>query len=256
MVIREFGGGYSNRKQFVRNKTTRILIPYVIVGIFMCLIQHRSLFEMCLGVSHLWFLMTIFECYIAGYLLEEVLLYKEKKKLTIVGICCVIVVSTVHWNLPTRFLTIERFLHYFPLYLIGMLFGSLSLEKYSRYNKCMYTLLLGSIIILPFLHEYWHKAMADQLVGLIIILPLFILCHNHSFTHLNKLVACLDKHSMSIYIIHQILQQEMNKIKVFYDLMVNNVYLYPLCQFVLLITVSLTISYFAHKSKYAKYVLG
>lgn len=249
-------GGYSNRCQFVKNKIDRILLPYVFVGLFMCFIQRRSLWEMCLGVSHLWFLMTIFECYVGGYLLEQVLWYKEKKKLALVAICCVIVVVTVHWNLPTRIFTIERFLHYFPLYLIGMMFGSSSLEKYARYKICMLVLFWGAIVVLPLQHICLHKAILDQFVGLLIILSLFFLCRSHSFVSPSKWIDSLDKHSMSIYILHQILQQEMNKVAEFHNLMISYVYLYPLCQFVFLVAVSWLISHFAHRSQYAKYLIG
>lgn len=231
-------------------------MPYIVVGIFMCLIQQRSLMEMCLGVSHLWFLMTIFECYMAGYLLEQVFWYNEKRKLALTAFCCIIVVLTVHWNLPTRILTIERFVHYFPLYLIGMLLGSVCIEKYMRWHKEVLALFSIALIILPIQHIFFHKPIVDQFIGLLVILPFFILCHSFNFAYPSKWVASLDKHSMSIYVIHQILQQEMNKLKEFHNLMINYVYLYPICQFVFLIVVSWSISYVAHKSKYAKYVIG
>lgn len=249
-------GGYSNRSQFVKNKIDRILIPYIFVGIFMCLIQRRPLWEMCLGVSHLWFLMTIFECYVAGYLLEQVLWYKESMKFVLVAICCIILVVTVHWNLPTRFFTIERFVHYFPLYLIGMLFGSSSVKRYVRYKKRMIFLLLGAIVVLPIQHICLHKVMLDQFVGLLVILPLFFLCRSHYFANPSKWIISLDKHSMSIYILHQILQQEMNKVAEFHHLMISYVYMYPLCQFVLLVLICWLISHFAHRSPYAKYIIG
>lgn len=51
---------------FVLGKTKRVLLPYLIVGVFLCLLQDRDMEQMLYGVSHLWFLVVIFECYMIG----------------------------------------------------------------------------------------------------------------------------------------------------------------------------------------------
>lgn len=41
---------------FVLCKTKRVLLPYLIVGVFLCLLQDRDMELMLYGVSHLWVL--------------------------------------------------------------------------------------------------------------------------------------------------------------------------------------------------------
>ena len=43
MDINEFGGGYSDNVKFVKDKTLRVLVPYAIVGLFLCLLQDRDI---------------------------------------------------------------------------------------------------------------------------------------------------------------------------------------------------------------------
>ena len=209
-----------------------------------------------MGVSHLWFLMTIFECYVIGSLLDTVLFCKERKKVMMIAVCCMVIVLTVHWNIPSRFLTVKSFLHYFPFYLIGMLVGTMQLENYHKYRKCLSVIFLLALVLLPLQHSLLHKGTADQVVGLMVVLPLFYFCRTSHFTKCPGWLRSLDRHSMGIYIIHQILQQEMNKVDVFHSLLVQHEYAYPLVQFVFLVLVCWLMSALAHRSKCAKYILG
>lgn len=194
----------------------------------MCCIQKCSAWEMLLGVSHLWFLMTIFECYIIGLFFKPVLYYCQKQKYNFVLCCCLVIVLTVHWNLPTRFLTIERVFHYFPFYLIGMIAGSIDLNQLAKYQRLMLVLLGCACVLLPIQNAILHKAMADQLIGLFVVIPLFFLLRTTSLPACPCWLLSLDKHSMRIYIIHQILQQEINKVTVFHSLMIQHEYAYPI----------------------------
>lgn len=211
---------------------------------------------MMLGVSHLWFLMTIFECYLLGGAFDFVLNWSGKGKVKLAVACCLMIVITVHWNLPTRFLTLERVLHYFPFYLMGMMAGSMNLERYAKYRSLALAALVCSLIVLPIQHYFLHKPTCDQLIGLCVVLPFFFVLRISHVSGSSNWLNSLDKHSMGIYIIHQILQQEMNKTQVFHSLLVQHEYLYPLLQFVFLILFCWLVSALAHRSKYAKYILG
>lgn len=46
-------GGYSNNVEFINNKVMRVLLPYVIVGLFLCFLQDRDIGQMLDGISHL-----------------------------------------------------------------------------------------------------------------------------------------------------------------------------------------------------------
>ncbi len=253
---KRIGGGYSDKFQFVKDKAIRVGAPYVIVGSFMCYIQGRSAWEMMLGVSHLWFLMTIFECYVVGSFLDSALFIAERKKILAIVVSSMVIVVTVHWNIPSRFLTLERLLHYFPFYMTGMLVSSMRLENYKRYRSLLIAVFVVALVVLPLLHNLFHKGTIDQAVGLCVVIPLFYLCRTSHFSKCPSWLRSLDKYSMGIYIIHQILQQEMNKVEPFHSLMVQHEYAYPFVQFIFLVMICWLMAALAHRSKYAKYILG
>ena len=231
-------------------------MPYVIVGSFMCFVQKRRAYEMMLGVSHLWFLMTIFECYVLGIIFDPLLFVCVKKKVCIMALCCVVVVFTLHWSLHVRFLTIDQFLHYFPLYLIRMIFGTIDIRKYAGKRKFLISLMIPALFVLPVQHHFFLSRTFDQICGLCIVFPVFLLFRTAHFTKLPNWLGSLDRYSMGIYILHQILQQEMNKVQSFYSIMVGHEYVYPLMQFIFLILFCWCFTVLAHHSKYAKFFLG
>lgn len=59
---RNMGGDDDNIK-FVKDKAARVLIPYCVIGLSLCILQNRDVGQMLNGISHLWFLLAIFECY-------------------------------------------------------------------------------------------------------------------------------------------------------------------------------------------------
>ena len=249
-------GGYINTMQFVKNKSIRILIPYLIFAPFMCLIQVRPYNELLLGVSHLWFLLTIFECYIAGRLFENCLKCNLKRKVCLLIICCLWITITTRYNIPTRFLTIERFIHYFPIYFIGMLFASIDITSYNKIKNLLPLIVICSIVSLVTIHILYNKETIDQAIGIVVVLAVFLYIHLKKIEKCPKWLMHLDKHSMGIYIVHQIVQQEMNKMPYFHVQMVSHCYIYPLSQFLFLVLFSYLLSVIIHKWQYGKYVLG
>lgn len=250
------GGGYFNTNQFIKNKIIRILIPYMFFAPFMCFIQNRPYNELLLGVSHLWFLLTIFECYIAGRLVEKFLNIELKKKGVLIIVCCLWITLTTRYNIPTRFLTIERFIHYFPFYCIGMIFSSINMANYKKIKKCLPYAAIISMLSLVIIHILYDKETIDQAIGITTVLSIFLYIHSIQIDIIPKWITHLDKHSMGIYIIHQIIQQEMNKIPYFHEQMVTYYYVYPIIQFIFLILFSYFLSIVIHRWKYGKYILG
>ena len=107
--------------KFVKDKTLRVLVPYAIVGLFLCLLQDRDIAQMLNGISHLWFLMTIFECYVLGKLVDTVLKMQERKvQIVMVGLALFIIL--IPYRIPViKFLCLSNIVKYFPFYMLGML---------------------------------------------------------------------------------------------------------------------------------------
>lgn len=249
-------GGYINTMQFIKNKSIRILIPYLIFATFMCLIQDRAYNELLLGVSHLWFLLTIFECYMAGRIIENCLKGNMRKQIFVVIICCIWITITTRYNVTIRFLTIDRFIHYFPFYCIGMVFTSIEIAPYNKLNKMLPYIVISSIVSLVTIHLLFDKETIDQAIGIVVVLFVFQYIHSKNINKCPQWLMHLDKHSMGIYIVHQIVQQEMNKIAYFHEQMVLHYYLYPVFQFLFLVLFSYLLSIIIHRWQFGKYLLG
>lgn len=219
----------------------------------MCYIQGRQYRELLLGVSHLWFLLTIFECYVIGRKMEAFLRWSLKKKIVLVIVCCLWIVVTTRYNLPIRFLTIDRFIHFFPFYFIGMIFSTLSVYKLKNFLSCM---AVFSIFLLVLIHYLFDKETIDQAVGILVVLSVFLYMRTKQLKKCPQYIIQLDRHSMGIYILHQIIQQEMNKKPFIHQTMIECYYMYPVVQFAFLIILTYLLSVLIHKWKYGKYLIG
>lgn len=76
------GGGKLSLHYFLKKKAVKILLPYIVVGSFLCILQHREFVQLLKGVSHLWFLLTIFECYFF-FLYYQRIIYRTKQHIYI-----------------------------------------------------------------------------------------------------------------------------------------------------------------------------
>ena len=256
MDINEFGGGYSDNVKFVKDKTLRVLVPYAIVGLFLCLLQDRDISQMLNGISHLWFLMTIFECYVLGKLLDTVLKMQERKVQLVMG-GLVLFIVLIPYRIPLmQFLCLSNIIKYFPFYMLGMLASKMNFGKYTKYKAK--TLVLIIILLLSFALQqvYIKKTPITMLLGVSIVSFIFIYARCLNIPKLPSWVTSLDKCSMGIYIIHHIVIQEMNPCFPFHELAVNHYYAYPIFQFFIVTGVSWFFVAVCQNFKYSKYILG
>lgn len=249
-------GGYSDFRQFVRGKVKRVLLPYVMVGLFLCLLQHRGVDQMLYGVSHLWFLVVIFECYLFGRLLDFVLLMgkKQSKMLIAVTICFIVFVS---YRLPgNRILCEPLFVKYFPLYMIGMLLSKVNFGRLAMLHGRILLYMFIALAVFVMQQLFLRRSILDQMTAVSVIVLLFVSLRTMKIKSLPSSIRSLDKCSMGIYIVHHIVIQEMNGTACFHHLASTHCYLYPIIQFVMLTLLSWGFVALCDKSKYSKYVLG
>lgn len=257
MDINEFGGGgYSDNVKFVKDKTLRVLVPYAIVGLFLCLLQDRDISQMLNGISHLWFLMTIFECYVLGKLLDTVLKMQERKVQLVMG-GLVLFIVLIPYRIPLmQFLCLSNIIKYFPFYMLGMLASKMNFGKYTKYKAK--TLVLIIILLLSFALQqvYIKKTPITMLLGVSIVSFIFIYARCLNISKLPSWVTSLDKCSMGIYIVHHIVIQEMNPCFPFHEWAVNHYYAYPILQFFIVTGISWPFVAVCQNFKYSKYILG
>lgn len=116
--------------KFVKDKALRVLVPYTIVGLFLCLLQDRDILQMLNGISHLWFLMTIFECYVLGKLFNIILRLQERKVQIVMGGLVLFIVLIPYMIPEVQFLCLSYIIKYFPFYLLGMLASKMNFGMY------------------------------------------------------------------------------------------------------------------------------
>lgn len=254
--MQENSGGYSDLKQFVRVKAIRVLLPYIIVGLFLCFLQHRELNQMLNGVSHLWFLMVIFECYVLGKMVEPILQLKKAPQLLLfVAIVFFTVLVPCHCS-GIRILGFSLLLKYFPFYIMGMLGATVDFTVVAKYRKIIFLLLCISVICLLLGESFFRHPTLCNLLGIGVVVFLFAHMRMSHIGFLPNWLNSLDKCSMGIYIVHHIILQEMNGVTYFHELASTHYYIYPISQFILLTITSWGFVALCKKNKYSKYVLG
>lgn len=234
----------------------RVLVPYVIVGLFLCLLQDRNLGQMLDGISHLWFLLTIFECYILGKALSAVISIKERNRMMVMAIL-MLFIMLIPYRLPdVRFLCLSRLVAYFPYYMLGMMVCKINFGAFAKYKKQI--LLIGVLLVVMFAVQqvYFNKKLITVASGAAIVVLTFMYARLQNIPKLPSWVASLDKCSMGIYIVHHIIIQEMNGIELFRVYACDNYYIYPLLQFMVVTIVSWQFVAICKRYKYSKYILG
>lgn len=256
MDISEIWGGYSDNVKFVKDKTLRVLVPYTIVGLFLCLLQDRDISQMLNGISHLWFLMTIFECYVLGKLFDFIL-WTQKQKVMIVMAALVLFIVLIPYRIPVmQFLCLSNIIKYFPFYMLGMLASKMYFGKYTKYKAKTLVTIIILLLFFALQQVYIKKTPITMLLGVSIVSFIFIYARCLNIPRLPSWVISLDKCSMGIYIVHHIVIQEINPCFPFHELAVNHYYAYPILQFFIVTGVSWLFVAVCQNFKYSKYILG
>lgn len=249
-------GGYSDNVKFVNDKVNRVLIPYVIVGLFLCFLQDREISQMLNGISHLWFLLTIFECYILGKALSSVLWIKEKNRLLVMALLMLLVILASYKIPKVQFLCLSNLITYYSYYMIGMMACKINFGSLTKYKNQI--LLIGALLVVLFAMQqvYFNRKLVTVALGSAIVFLMFTFARSLNIQKLPFWVVSLDKCSMGIYIVHHIVIQEINGIGIFHDYACLYYYIYPLLQFMVVTALSWLFVAICKRYKYSKYILG
>lgn len=222
------------------------------VGSFLCILQHREFAQLLKGISHLWFLLTIFECYAFFYFTKG--LFTEKGSWYILGAS--ILALCIYYISPFHFLGLGPFFKYAPYYAIGMSLCRLNLQRnpiIQKYSKHLFFIILTGYLCLFCLNANRGIVL---LTDLFLIITAFMSLENLKNINVPPAVQSLDKCSMGIYIVHHIIIQEMNKISAIEPFLHTHYYLYPILQFILVLLLSWFIVFVLQKNTYSKYIIG
>jgi len=229
--------------------------PTGLVGILIVFVQKQPVYSLLYGISHLWFLMAIFECYIAGRLIDGILKGGTKYKLLFLLFCFVLITIQGRYSINIWVLTIKQFCQYFPFYAIGMILGSFNLYRH-KFVRVEVVSTICSLLIMIVIAVFFKMDGLLRIFGLIFVVSIFVLFRNFPNINISAITLSLDKCSMGIYIVHHVLIQKINRINCCYLLMKTHVISYPIILFVVITTVSWLIVYILKKNSWGKYFVG
>lgn len=243
-------GGYADQRQFLVDKTQRVLVPYLTVGLLLIAIgQARPVGFISGCCSHLWFLMTIFECYAVGKLIDFVLWERPRTKmiaLLVVGIGCV-------FGYFSPIVLGGRFLHYFFFYLGGMLLASADMERLQRWRSLFTVAAVASLAAMVLEAILCNHRLPAVLSGVALVFCAFLALRMSHISDVPKWVKSLDACSMGIYIVHHIVIQAVNRTDLLHPLLQTHYYVYPTVQFVLVLLFSWGFVWVLRRYRWARY---
>ena len=233
-----------------------MLLPYLIVGLFLCLLQQRNVVQLLNGISHLWFLLVIFECYLLGRTLDKALQMGDKKQLLLISFAVLLVICLSYRIPSVKIFGLWGLIKYFPYYIIGMLLCRIEFNQFAKYKTFILLGSIGLILSLGVQQVSFKSSLLSSALGLSIVVLSFSYMRTLQINKIPRWLISLDKCSMGIYIVHHIVIQEMNAYNPFHAWAIDYKYIYPIVQFILVTLASWLFVSVCQNSKYSKYVLG
>lgn len=254
-------GKYKDVLAFVKNKCKRLLVPYFMVGIFyvapvmiMLNLTEWSFGQyiyqgLILGLNsrHLWFLWTLFFCFLIVRIMKKILDKGFAVQILVVVLSFVLAVFS---NSFTNIFAIRNITYYLFYFLLGYLFHSRKEQIRKRMERKIY-LSIPCVIIIIYKILYVDSTIWNIIVAIAGILGCYVIGVNIKQSCYNrKLYKMIQKNSFGIYLIHPMIIYAL-----FYFFKIVNPYLF--CAVVLVVT--FIVSYLATEILRAmklKWVLG
>ena len=267
-------GKYDNTRLFLGNKTERLLIPYVIWGLLLCIIFYgrEHPIRILYGISHLWFLLMLFEIFVVFGLTKH-FWTKFTVKGYVIALVCLLFIDGVVAKLgiiPNDgkgrvVLALQSTLDYLPVFFLGMLTEKFKIYERLSIPKAFAVLLMMVLFTIGAVPFAFHIPLSRLFQWLptysLIVITYYslgkILCGRLGGGIKSSALMVLDRYSLSIYIIHHIL------IFVYLDyvpnaqsFMTNHYAIAPILLFIIVLPMSLGISYILSFLPGAKYIIG
>ncbi len=260
-----YKGKYHDRRDFLRKKVLRLLVPYMFWGIFMILMQPsiHSWDLLLVGISHLWFLMMLFGL----FCLASFLMYFNLEKISGYLLVGFFLLLYCLWLLYYQysphhfFLCIEKVFSYSIPFFIGFFVAKYRLWELAWVKGKVIFLTFLSLFIL-FVYVFFIpqlNAIADDLLIRIFsysfIVGLFVLLQRN-ISHVGRIILKLDKLSMGIYIFNQIIINYMVLDSTVLNWLNTNYMIGPVVIFVVSFFVPLFLSSLFIRTKFLSWTIG
>ncbi len=267
-------GRYGDTSSFLRRKFKRLLMPYLIMGTVICCAfsQKYGFTDLLYGISHLWFLLMLFEIFIFAAITK--CLWMRLKTLGCIFVCVILLLLNAifvkyiypGYSINGKFILAIQFTSsYLPMFYLGMI-----TEKYKVYNKIAFHRIIRLIIAIAafaggacLIYTPVHGVMFIQWIPPYLLFLMFYRggqygrCMDSNNTKCRKALLFFDRYSMPVYIIHHILIFALLLYApITRDFLGNHIVLSPVCLFFIITPVSLSLSYFLSFIPGSEYCLG
>ena len=242
--------GGVNQRQFLLDKAQRVLVPYVTVGLLLIAIgQGRPGAFIGGSCGHLWFLVTIFECYAVGKLMDFMLWERPRTKVT------ALLAVGIGWVLGyfCSFVLGGRFPHYFFFYLGGMLLASADMQRLRRFRPLFAVVAAASLAAMVLEALLCKHRLIAFPCSVALVFSAFLAFRTSRISDVSGWVRSLDACSMGIYIVHHIVIQAVNRTDLLHPLLQTHYYVYPTVQFVLVLLFSWGFVWTLRRYRWARY---
>ena len=253
MVISDLGGGYHQEfLPFVKRKAERVLVPYITVGLFLCVWQHRELIQMINGIAHLWFLLAIFECYVFFRCVD--FLYTRERCIAIIVVSYVVLfLYKMH---PIPYPIIGNFIYLGTYYSTGMALSRLYDMKIMTDGRKLLVILIACVAMYLAVLLVLNKPRVSTLFGLNVIIATFLCLGTVMRNMMTSWMMKIDAASMGIYIFQQIIIQTINSIPRLHPFIIDHYYIYPNLLFIVVFILSYGMVVILRRWSWSKYIIG
>ena len=260
-----YKGKYRDKHSFLLSKAKRLIVPYLLWGGIMILIQPSLVNwnNLLTGISHLWFLLMLFWVFCFIIIIQR----KLNENISYTKICLLLFIAYIIWLLYNQFSThhyllrLESALSYFPAFLIGYFCASKKIWLMS--NKNTKAVLIITLILLAFYifsGQQLPEIIDDIIIRLLsytFIISLFIVlnkikCPNRLFFYIER----FDKLSMGVYIFNQIVVNFLLMNLVARDWLNIHYQIGPLVIFFISLIIPLCLSYVFNRIKWLSWTIG
>ena len=208
-------GKYRNTKVFIQKKIKRLLVPYMIWGIFLnlCMPSIHDWKAMLTGISHLWFLLMLTELFALAALFKRHLctIFTRRKLIAFIILSICIYYLSFFFLCHKSFMCIHISLYYLPYFLSGIYCSRFLCLQKSNIKYAGFILIFSILFLLYYIFRIQDPISPSDYIFIlitsvtIIVSFLIILERVSKYIKNFKIIRRLDEISMAIYIFNQII---------------------------------------------------
>ncbi len=199
-------GHYDNILLFYKNKTLRILIPYVIWGIIMLLIFREiySLSSLLYGICHLWYLLMLFVLFLLSPVLWLCLEMIKNDRIMMITVLTSFLLFPVFCDV--YILQITKIFYFLPIFLIGYV-----IQRRGIKTLCCDWLFWVSIICVIIMlrifcpDSLFYSKVLRQFASFFVIIAISLIPAIQIPYVIKGAIKNISENSMGIYLIHHII---------------------------------------------------